>query len=103
MVGLPRQLRSVIKGENSSTSVGDTDSSNKTCRCEVEKHFIGMEEDTDLLESLVRGDEISDRVISICGMEGIGKPTLITNTYRGAAPAAAVPMMDKQGGFVISG
>lgn len=80
MVGLTRQLCSVIKGENSSRSVGDTDCSNKTSRCEVEKYFIGMEEDTDMLESLARGDEISDLVISICRMGGFGKTIFITNT-----------------------
>ncbi|KAK4424567.1 hypothetical protein Salat_1650200 [Sesamum alatum] len=67
MTNLTKQMESMSKGESSSRLVDDTDWSRKTYGHEVEKYFVGMEEEIELLESLMKSDDISHRVISICG------------------------------------
>ncbi|KAL0305097.1 UNVERIFIED_CONTAM: putative disease resistance protein [Sesamum angustifolium] len=73
------------KGESSSKFVDDTDWSRKRYGHEIEKYFVGMKEDVKLLESLLESDDISNGLISICGMGGLGKTTLATKVYQGEA------------------
>ncbi|KAL0348071.1 UNVERIFIED_CONTAM: putative disease resistance protein [Sesamum angustifolium] len=83
MADLTGRLESINKGESSSDH--DTDWSRKTYGLDVEKYFVGMKEEVELLESLLESDNISHGVISICGMGGLGKTTIATKIHNGEA------------------
>ncbi|KAK4425309.1 hypothetical protein Salat_1724800 [Sesamum alatum] len=85
MSDLTKQLESMSIEENSSISVNDTDWSRKTYGNEVEQHFVGMKEDIEKLVSLLTSDDISNRVISICGDGWLGKDHLANRIYKGEA------------------
>ncbi|KAK4406117.1 putative disease resistance protein [Sesamum angolense] len=85
MSDLTKQLESMRIGDNSSRLVDDTDWSRKTYGHEVAKYFVGMKEDIEQLESLLTTDDKSNGAISICGMGGLGKTTLVAKIYNGEA------------------
>ncbi|KAL0414088.1 UNVERIFIED_CONTAM: putative disease resistance protein [Sesamum radiatum] len=85
MAELTKQFDSLGKGESSSGSADETNWSRKTYGHEIEEHFVGMKEEIKLLETLMKSDDRSNRVIFICGMGGLGKTTLATKVYNGEA------------------
>ncbi|KAL0286128.1 UNVERIFIED_CONTAM: putative disease resistance protein [Sesamum calycinum] len=80
MAELTKQFDALGKEES---SADETNWSRKTYGHEIEEHFVGMEEEIKLLETLMKSDDRSNRVISICGMGG--KTTLATKVYNGEA------------------
>ncbi|KAL0376913.1 UNVERIFIED_CONTAM: putative disease resistance protein [Sesamum calycinum] len=50
----------------------------------VEQYFVGMKKERQLLESLLTNDDhSSNQVISVCGMGGLGKTSLVRKVYQG--------------------
>ena len=77
MSDLTKQSESMSVGDNSSRLVDDNDWSRRTYGHEVEKYFVGITEAIKQLESVLTTDDISNGVISICGMRGLEKKVLL--------------------------
>ncbi|KAK4425285.1 putative disease resistance protein [Sesamum alatum] len=85
MAELAKQFDSSSTWESSLGSIDDTNWLRKTYGHEIEEHFVGMEKEIKLLESLIKSGGESYRVISICGIGGLGKTTLAIKLYNGKA------------------
>lgn len=73
-------LRSIIQGENSGPASENHRWKRKTYSFEITDCFVGMEEDLKRLVSLAVDDNQS-QVISVWGMGGIGKTTIVRKVY----------------------
>ncbi|XP_073026577.1 LOW QUALITY PROTEIN: putative disease resistance protein At1g50180 [Primulina eburnea] len=85
MAELTKKLESISKGEGSS-SFGCNDDQQLlrlTYGHGIEEHFVGMKNDINRLAlSMKNIDDRSSRVISKCGMGGLGKTTLARKIYQ---------------------
>ncbi|XP_057811939.1 probable disease resistance protein At1g58602 isoform X1 [Salvia miltiorrhiza] len=73
-------LRSIIQEENSGPASENQRWQRKTYSFETSDCFVGMEEDLKRLVSLTVDDNLN-RVISVWGMGGLGKTTIVRKVY----------------------
>ncbi|XP_057786426.1 probable disease resistance protein At1g58390 isoform X4 [Salvia miltiorrhiza] len=73
-------LRSIIQEENSGPASENQRWQRKTYSFETNDCFVGMEEDLKRLVSLTVDDNLN-RVISVWGMGGLGKTTIVRKVY----------------------
>ncbi|KAK6145856.1 hypothetical protein DH2020_019725 [Rehmannia glutinosa] len=84
MANLTRRLENIVNSDSSTSSQDDNHEKwlRQTYPHQVEEHFVGMEDDIERLVSLAVDNGRANRVVSTCGMGGLGKTTVVRKIYQ---------------------